>query len=226
MARKSLLIMAAVIWGLSCCVPSADATLVIVAITAEVTSVGDGTGTGLLENRINVGDTITGVYIYDLSTPDSDRWPDRGLYEHDASPAGITLMVGGLVFMTDPENVDFTVDIRDNAGYIWGSEDSYALEAQNNLPLENGFPVQYISLELRDSSFSALSSDALPTTAPVLEDWDWETGFITIRSWWGREYGFGIHANLTSAVLIPEPATIWLFVLGSLAMLRKRRGRK
>jgi hypothetical protein len=222
MARKSLLIVAAVIGGLFCCAPSANATLVIVGISAEVTSVSDGTGTGLLENRINVGDTMTGVYIYDLSIADSDPGLRIGSYEYDAAPCGITLMVGGLVFMTDPENVDFTVDIRDNACYVWGCEDSYALQSENNLPLENGFPVDFISLELRDSSCSALSSDALPTTAAVVEDW--ETGLITIEGWQAREYYFGIRANLTSAVLIPEPATMWTLVLGGLAILRKRRG--
>ena len=213
--------MAAVICGLFSSVPSADAMLVIVGITAEVTSVSDGTGTGLLESRISVGDTMTGVYIYDSSTPNSARWSYRGLYEHDAAPCGITLMVGGLVFMTDPENVDFTVEIADNVCYVAYCEDSYALESRNNLPLENGFPVERISLELSDSSGFALSSVALPTTALVLEDWDYETGFMRIGGARGREYGFGIRANLTSATLIPEPATIWLLVLGGLALLKK-----
>jgi hypothetical protein len=224
MGGKSLLIMAPIIWGLSCCVPSADGTLVIVGITAEATSVSDWGCGGLLESRINVGDTITGVYIYDLSTPDSDQWPHSGLYKHDAAPCGITLMVGGLVFMTDPENVDFTVTVENDHCTIAHCYDSLELESKNNLPLENGFDVGSISLELRDSSYSALSSDALPTTALVLEDWDYETGFIRIRGAPSREYGFGIQADLTSAVLIPEPATICVLVLGSLAMLRKRRG--
>jgi hypothetical protein len=148
MGRKSLLIMPALIWALLFCVPSAHATLVIVGVTAEVTSVSDGTGTGLLESRINVGDIITGVYIYDSSTPGSDQWPDSGLYKHDAAPAGITLMVGGLVFMTDPENVDFTLEIENNACYVSGYQDSYAVESQNNLPVPNGFPVNNISLVL------------------------------------------------------------------------------
>ena len=114
MPRKTFLIIAAVICGLFSCVRSADGTLVIVGITAEVSSVSDGTGTGLLASRINVGDTMAGVYIYDLSTPDSDRGAYRGFYEHDAAPCGITLMVGGLVFMTDPENVQFSVAVKND----------------------------------------------------------------------------------------------------------------
>jgi hypothetical protein len=171
-----------------------------------------------------VGDTMTGVYIYDLSTPDSDRWPHRGLYEHDAAPCGITLMVGGLVFMTDPQNVDFGVTVENNFCTIVDCHDGFVMEGRNNLPLENGYPVASISLELWDSSCSALSSVALPLTAPVLQDWYRETGFIRIQGWRGPPEYFGILANLTSAVLIPEPATICLLALGSLAIVRKRRG--
>lgn len=71
----------ALTFGLSILIHPAHAKIVPIAITAEVTSISDGTGTGLLESRINVGDTITGVYIYDSSSPDS--YPDplyrRGL---------------------------------------------------------------------------------------------------------------------------------------------------
>jgi hypothetical protein len=171
-----------------------------------------------------VGDIITGVYIYDSSTPDS--FPDpgyrRGLYEHGAAPAGITLMVGGLVFMTDPENVEFSITVDNDFCTVADCHDALLIESGNNLPLPNGFPVNNISLVLVDSSVSALSSDELPTTAPVIGDW--ETGFVDIWASRARQYGFEIYGNLTSAVLIPEPTTIWLLVLGSLAIVRKRRG--
>jgi hypothetical protein len=205
-ARKTSQIVAAEIWGLFSFVTNVDATLVIVGITADVTSVSDYTGTGLLESRIKVGDTITGVIIYDLSTPDSDPGARRGFYEHNAPPAGITLMVCGLVFMTDPENVEFSVTVDNDFCTVADCYDAFRIESRNNLPLPSGVSVGPISINFYDGSSNAFSSTALPTTAPVLEDWEiWP---IDISCSLGREPVFVIGCRLTSAVLIPEPATI------------------
>jgi len=200
----------------------AEAALVPIAITAEVTEVlGDP---DLLEGRVNVGDLITGVYIYDSSTPDSHPFEHWGVYEHHAPPYGITLTVGGFVFMTDPGNVDFLVEIANNIIGVVVDYDLYRLESHNNLPFSNGVLVNEISLELRDYTATALSSEALPTTAPVLDDWYYRdiriyAGFLS--NGWQASYTF--YGHLTSAVLIPEPATIILLGLGGLALLRRRR---
>jgi len=219
MPRKSLLIMTAIIGAFFSCVPSADATLVIIGITGEVTHVADRLRS--LEGNINVGDIITGVYIYDLSTPGSDPWVYRRLYEHDAPPSGITLTVGGFVFMTDPENIEFTVAVGNNYPTVGGARDAFELKSKNNLPLSNGVLVSSIVLELFDPSASALSSEALPATAPVLEHWS--TGYRDMRISGRGQASFTFYAHLTSAVLIPEPTTAVLLGLGGLAVLHKRR---
>ena len=223
MTKKTFIIMTAAILGLFSCV--ARATLVPIAITGEVTYVYENYG--LLGGNINVGDIITGVYIYDSSTPDSELAEDIGIYRHYAPPAGITLTVGGLVFMTNPDNTEFTVGIGNNPPPPLGGNplDTYHLSSKYNLPLPNGAPVDHIWLSLSDLSFSTLSSDALPTSAPVLDDWETQrieiTGSIPAPR---EEYPeYRIEGDLTSAVLIPEPATVILFSLGSLALLRKGR---
>ena len=227
MTKQTFIIMAAAILGLFSCV--ARATLVPIAITGEVTYVDDDDG--LLGGDINVGDIITGVYIYDSSTPDSDPGGNGGSYRHYSPPAGITLTVGGLVFMTDPDDVYFIVRIANDMppGIVGsGLSDGYGLRSEHNLPLPDpdGALVTLIRLSLFDRSFSALSSDALPTTAPVLDDWEkWDEN-IVITGGHPRGPRFEIKGDLTSAVLIPEPTTISLFIIGALTVLRKRRSWK
>lgn len=200
----------------------AQAALIPIAITAEVTGVGDRLG--VLEGNINAGDIITGVYIYDTLTPNLYSSPDVGRYEHYSPPCGITLTVGGFVFMTDPDNINFVVEIQNDILAIAWDYDLYRLESANNLPLSNGLSVDYFSLELVDLSASALSSAALPTTAPVLDHW--YTGYADIRISGSGRGSFGIDGHLTSAVLIPEPATLALLGLGGLALVRRHKRSK
>lgn len=75
------------------------------------------------------------------------------------------------MFMTDPEKVEFTVTVENDFCTVADCYDAFRLESRNNLPLPNGFPVDSISINFYDGYCSALSSVALPTTAPVLEDW-------------------------------------------------------
>jgi len=198
---------------------SVEAEFIPIAINAEVTSVWENLGA--LEGRVNVGDLITGVYVYDSATPDSypDSSKNLGLYEHYTSPAGITLTIGGFVFMTDPANVDFSIYIINDPPVAGGLQEGYDIESRNNLPLPNGVLVGGISLSLRNYAGDVLSSDTLPTTAPVLDDWD-QGGELAVG---GIGRSFVIQGRLTSMVLIPEPATLMFMSLGGLALLRNRR---
>jgi hypothetical protein len=189
---------------------------IAIAIVAEVTTVDDPHN--LLGGAINIGDTIKGKYIYDSTTPDSyGGYPGIGIYEHTTSPYGIELKCGGFVFKTDPNDVDFGIIIY-NDFYYFG--DAYAPYSENNLDLSNGNKVEFIGWALIDSTGTALSSDALPTTAPVLSDYN--ENFIVIDGYEPSSYNsYGIEATVTKATLsrsrtrdidFPiQPIFIWLF---------------
>ena len=205
-------IMIAVIFALAFCVPSARAALITIEITAEVDSVRDEDN--YLEGRINPGDIITGTYTYESTTPDSNPSSTvEGHYWHYAPPAGVSLTAGGFNFTTDPSNVEFLVLIANNSS---SGADIYTFCSYNNLPLSNGVSIDYIYWELKDATTTALSSKALPTTPPILDNWQSNRLSLLPDP---REYrSFGIEAHVTSA--IPEPGTILLFALGAL-FLRK-----
>jgi len=214
MKAEKIMIIILVTCGLVFWPIPAEATLITIEIEAVVDAVGDDGN--YLEGKINPGDLITGFYIYETTTPDSSPDdPVQGNYWHYASPAGIALTVGGVNFMTDPFNIEFRVVIRNNTP---SGNDIYGVESSNNLPLPNGTSVNEISWVLNDSTGSALSSDALPTTAPVLDNW--QTNILNIGGGpGGHGQSFGILGHVTSA--IPEPATVLIFGLGGL-FLRKR----
>jgi len=205
-------------------VPPAEAALITIEITAEVDSVRDEAN--YLEGKISPGDIITGSYTYESSTQDSSPIISVGDYWHYAPPCGISLGVGGFMFSTDPANIEFLVEIiNDHPPFSSINRDAYLLRSYNNLPLSNGTLVYDISWHLNDSTATALSSDALPTTPPILDDWS-QSG-LYISGGFGTEIDpitsrppvFVFEAHVTSA--IPEPATILLLTLGGL-LLRKR----
>jgi len=198
-------IISTIICALAFCVSPAQAYLITIEIEAEIDFVGDPYN--LLGGNIQVGDTITGSYTYESTTPDSNPLPNGGDYWHYQSPCGVFLSVSGFEFRTDLENVEFLVEIINN----YPPDDDYLLRSYNNLPLSNGTSVDHISWWLYDPTGNALSSYVLPTTPPVLDDWQENRLLIHGPL---RGISFGIEAHVTSA--IPEPATLLLFALGGL----------
>jgi hypothetical protein len=171
---------------------------IAIAIVAEVTYVNDPGN--LLGGAINVGDEITGKYIYDSTTPDSIPDPSIGFYEHTSSPYGFKLKVGGFEFKTDPNDVDFLIAIFDNS-YFYYSGDFYGVVSYNNLQLSNKIDVDLILWGLIDQTDNALSSDVLPTTAPVLSDWMQNIFLIEGSNPYDPFEDYTIQAKVTKATL-------------------------
>jgi len=195
-----------------------QAALIEIAIEAEVDYLNDPGN--LLEGNVNIGDIINGVYIYDSDAIDSEpSMPYYGSYNFFQQPYGILLEINDLYFETDPSNTDFHIGITNDDPW-----DVYNIISDNNLPILNNVPVKTIQWELQDYSEQALSDISLPISAPVLNDWP-DENWLTITGGgdpkMGEGPGFGIGAEVISAVLIPEPTSFVLIILGGLT-IRKR----
>jgi hypothetical protein len=130
-----------------------------------------------------------------------------------------------LVFQTDPAKVRFYMGIVNDT-----LTDAYGFLSYNNLPLQNGTKLDWISLRLEDGSAQAFSSDALPVMAIDVEYWNshktlGSIGFLITGQLVGGSplQVFGRGADLVSAEVVPEPATVLLLSLGGLALVRGKR---
>lgn len=198
------------------------AQIITINITANVTEISDRYN--LLLGQLNVGDTISGSYTYESTTQDSQPLNTSvGDYWHYSSPYGIYLSGGGFTFQSNPGNISFLVEIVNN--HINGG-DGYLLGSYNNQPLYAGVSVDAISWQLNDLSEAAVSSDALPTISPLeLSDWPDTWANLTISGSTIPMTGnfYDIRATVTSAEVVPEPATLLLLGLGGLFLRRSRK---
>jgi len=210
---KRAIIALLVILGVACSAGPAQGAIITIAIEGVVDYAYDPHG--FLGADIEVGDLITGTYTYHTDTADSSPIEGYAAYWYYDAPGSIYLSVKGVEFKTDPASVDYGIAISD--GYL--SRDIYAVGSSNNLPLVSGIPVEDVYWLLEDPGLTALSSDALPTRAPLLDDWLVNEVMINGP---GRGLSFSITGHVTSAVVLPEPATVFLLVAGAV-LLRKRK---
>ena len=106
----------------------AGATPISIDITATISSISDSDG--FLTGHIGVGDIIHGTYIYETTTVDTNALSEVGDYRHTTAPFGITLEVNGYLFRTDPDIVDFLVELCNDHD---DNHDAYLLRSYNNL---------------------------------------------------------------------------------------------
>ena len=136
---------------------------------------------------VQVGDVLTGTYSFDPTTPDTNPGPEAGDYQHSRKGYGITVNIGRFTVQTDPKNVDFLIEVRDNNGGL----DNYLILSRNNV--STGPAVASVRWQLDDPTQTALNSPALPTEPPVLSSWRDSFGF-DVR---GPERSFIIQADVT-----------------------------
>jgi len=170
--------------------------LIGIKIQAKVFSVDDSDN--LLGGAIEVNDSITGKYVYDPGIPDSNPNPSHGIYQFKSSSCGFKVKAGGLDFTTNPSDVVFNIDIYNDYISDW---DEISVVSANNLQLSNGMLVTLIQWDIVDNNGTAIDSDVLPTTAPVLEDWPTSNQLILL----GKDPSnptktYAIYAHVTSAI--------------------------
>ena len=209
--RNTLII--GVIGVLLSCGGLVRAEYITIAISGQVTKVSDQYNN--FGGQISIGDVITGTYTYHSTTFDSDPASDMGVYDDYVSPAGMTLTVSGVVFETDTHNIDLYIGVNNDAHL----EDKLNIASNHNLPLSNGMLVQHIIWQLDDPTSTALSSDALPLTAPDLTKWN--SNVLNIST----DRNFGITATITSAVIVPEPCSILLLLAGGIVFHKQKHTR-
>ena len=216
---KKAEILAALFVVLSLWSGSLRAEIIEIDLTAEILYIDETYD--WFNGQLKVGDIMIGSYAYDSLTPDTDPlgFDTVGQYLHYTAPFGFSLSAGGIVFQTDPQNVDFLITILNNHN----GRDEYSWLSYNNLALNNDVYTLYydIGWALVDYSYAALSSDALSIMPPVLEDWEYNR--LTIDGFVEGSCDIFplLRARVTSA--IPEPATVLLLALGSLVLTKRRR---
>jgi len=214
------IIFAFLIFCIAALAANSSAAIITIGIEATINSVDDYYN--LLEGKVHVGSTITGTYTYDTSTIDTNPISTLGDYLHSAPPCGVVLNLEDLVFSTDFEDVGFFVGIANNHQ----GNDGYWINSFNNINLYNNVEVDSILWQLDDLSGIALSSTTLPMTAPILSDWDYNT--LGIGGGIGGtapcyDKTFGIYAEVTSAFLIPEPISLFIFGFGLLTIRFRKK---
>jgi hypothetical protein len=196
------------------CGALAKAVPITIRITGNVTSLGGYTEA--IPSSIYVGVPFNGTYTYDSSAVDSGG----GHHWYDA-PYGIDLFLGGYEFKTAPDQMGkFDMWII-NDYPVNGVHDYYRVCGYQNVSTPSVNFASSTEWDLGDSTHNALSSGALPVTAPVLTDWN--SNVLTISGTYGPDrHGLSIYGTVTQVQLIPEPMTGVLMVMSAL-LLRRRR---
>lgn len=146
-----------------------------------------------LDSSVKDGVAVKGFYVYDDSAVDSNTDATVGQFRFGDAAFGITVNVGNYVFRTNPEHVDFLLEVVNR------DRDNYLLRSYHNVS-STGLRVEHIAWQLDDPSGTALASDAMPTAAPNLAAFP-ETFFgLTIG---GGFDGYFIRAVITKVDVTP-----------------------
>jgi len=134
------------------------------AFQARVTQVIDAGA--ILQGAVAPDQVVTGQYVYNSRTADSNALPSLGEYLHVANGFGMEVDASGFIFRTDPQASSFTVRIGNGTIQQGMPVDLYQLTSTSNLPLDAGTTVDMVEWTLTDASASVIAVDSLPFDPP------------------------------------------------------------
>lgn len=201
--RKQWLLTAASLLTAAFTMVTASAETVTVEVSGTVDYVDDYNNT--LGGAIWHGQSVSGTYTYDTSVPDQDGSPEYGHYLQDPAVLSIQVDVGGTTFESNvqPTSTAFaTVDVANTAwhdGFFVGS-------SGNHKSLSNGASVDHIDFHFSDPTATALTSDAIISTAPPLQNFEEASIHIGGQSSSGAWYNVGITITAVSSAseVVPD----------------------
>ena len=154
----------------ACLLPTATslrAEEVTIAVTGQVTQrIGND---ALINAHVNIGDVVTGYYVFDTDTLDVNPSSMRGVYPHALPGNGMFFEINGLEFSTDPAAVSFTVNVND-----WGPGrgDTASLKSSQNIYSPGvSAATSSIYMAMTSSDSLTLTSDALTPEALLQPGW-------------------------------------------------------
>ena len=207
------------------------ATILTVEVEGVVNSIGTDGGFAL-DGSVSFGTAMTGFCIYDSQTPDLELSEYNGKY----ALLSISMNIGNYTFTHNPTSLNPALF------KVYTANPCYKVNSVSprfdGTVIVDGLPLTYDDiiwhdwafLELMDlgtSSYEYIPNDALPDldSWPDLSVFDMWRTFGTSFYDQGDGY-FGIYGEVTSLNVVPEPSTVFLLALGSLALLRKHNGKR
>jgi len=177
------------------------------------------------DGSVIVGSIMTGSFTYDTEAPDQIQYDGAGRY----SVISISMGIGSYTFLPDPQatqspyffintgTTSFHYDVVSPEALFYGP--CYLNGEPTNLEdlPSGGFRIMYLV-----ANINSPIGDALPNenTFPDLSVFD-EDRYFSVES--SLIPAFRIYGEVTSLTVVPEPASVLLFGLAGLALLRKRR---
>ena len=185
--------------------PPASANIVTFNVKATVRDIYDYNN--VLGNTVKVGDTISGSYTFNTSTPDIDSAPEYGRYEHfpGSGTYGFNIEIANTSLKTNTTSDTFNVMIADNAGSVGG--DIYALDNYGSQqPFVNNSVVNILGIYIDDPSGNAVTGVNLSNQPPALTGTGNKDFIISGMSTTAATTNyFTIVANLDSISACQEP---------------------
>lgn len=142
----------------------AKAENIVFAFSGTITHLDDRQR--ILDGSIANGTKFNGFYIFNSNATDANSESTVGDYRYTTSSFGVVIKVGNYVFRTNPQNVDFLIEVVNRP-----ESDNYLFRSYNNVcskPLQ----VEHISWQLDDFDGTALANTLLPLTPPKLNEWE------------------------------------------------------